>query len=167
MGIGEADVGALQDADRFLLPQGHLAIDDHRILVLDGEVEFLDLFIHCDAVGPVRCVQRPVGVDVSSRAARKDRQRIERVVVDGINVAGFRINVETAVELCFGLVPANDPLRFRQSRRGRRIGHPVIDHNLKKVLVLEDDFVVGHVHSHGTVCRKRIADCPERRSFQC
>src|SRR5213594_682663 len=103
------DMGTLQNTEWFFLSLSHLAMHHYCILVLNREIEFLSLFIYCNAVRPVRGVQRAIRADVPSRVPRKDRQCIESVIVYGVNITSFGIDIESAVELHFGFVAANDP----------------------------------------------------------
>ena len=167
MRIGEPDMRAFQDTKRLVIPLGHLAMHDNFIVMLNGEEDLLGLFVDCNAICSVRRMQRPVRAGVPSRIPREDRERIECVVVDGINIAGLRVDIQAAVELNFRVVSGNDALRLRQARGGRSVRQTVVDHNLKKVLVLKNDFIVNHIHGDGAVGWKRIANRPQRRSFQC
>src|SRR6516164_2381880 len=101
----------LQNTKWFVVSLSRLAMYDDFIVVLDSEKDLLRVFINRNAVGSVRGMKRPVRAGVPSRISREDRERIECVVVDGINVAGFRINVQATVEFDFRVVAGNDALR--------------------------------------------------------
>src|SRR5207244_13199012 len=52
----------------------------------------------------------------------------------------------------------DDAFGFRQTRGGRSVGQAIVDHELKQVLILEDDFVVLGIDRHGAISRIGIAN---------
>ena len=63
-------------------------------------------------------------------------------------------------------MPADDPFGFRQTRAGRSVGRAVVDHELKEILILEDDFVVPRINGHSAVGGIGIANDSQRRPVQ-
>src|SRR6266567_222505 len=70
--------------------------------ILYGEVKLLSVFIHSHRIGAMGDAQLAYGLDVSFGIVRKDDDAIPDVVLDGVNVAVFRVDVNAAVELQIG-----------------------------------------------------------------
>ena len=126
--------------------------------MLESEKHLLRCLIHSDSERPMRSVQFPVGGHVALGRAIKDYQRIHRVIVDCVDVAVFGVNVETALKLDLRIQSSEDSFRFRETSSRRSVGRAVIDQNLEKVLIGQNNFVIDRVNRHGAIRCVGIAD---------
>src|SRR2546425_10361674 len=126
--------------------------------MLQSEEHFFRSFINGNAECPVRRVEFPSRRYVAPGSAIEDDQRIHRIVVDCVDVAGFGINIQAALKLDLGIQPGNDPLWLGQRGGGGSTRRSIVDENLKQVLVSHHDFVVDGIDCNGTECRVRVVN---------
>ena len=62
------------------------------------------------------------------------------------------------MKLDLRLEACNHPLWFGQPGRRRSGGGPIVDQDLKQILIRQHDFIVDGVHCHGAECRIRIVN---------
>src|SRR5262245_53712447 len=89
-------------------------------------------------------------------------QPIRRVAVAGIYVARGWGHANATVHLDLRIRSSDDPPGLRQSCTRRRVVEAAVHHDLRLVLVLEDDFIPDDIHCHCAEGRVRILDCPHR-----
>ena len=160
--IGQLGRIAFEHPERRVIIGRSFPVDGYGGGVLHRHIEFLPRFIGCDAPGPMRCRQEPVGSNVSFGIPREDRHPILCVVIGDVDVKRLRIDIRPAQHLHARLVPANDSFRLREARFGRRVVQPRVLHNAKQILVGHHHHVVVGVHGDGAPGRVRIFDIAQR-----
>ena len=84
------------------------------------------------------------------------------VVVDDVDVAVLRVDVDPAVVLRHRVQATDDPFRIRDRGGIRRVRQPVVDQNTEPVLIVEDDFVVDRIDGDPAEVGVRILDESQR-----
>src|SRR2546423_1867283 len=80
-----------------------LVVDDDGVGVLYREIQVLPCLVYGDAGGPMRRDKGPVWGNIALGLPGEDHGLFDRVPVDSVDVAVAWIDVETALELHFGL----------------------------------------------------------------
>src|SRR4029434_6171120 len=103
----------------------------HCAVMLHGEQKLLLLLIHGYAKGSMRSVQLTIRTYIPLGLAGKDHYRIPRVVVHGVNIPIFRVNIDPALKLDLGLQSADGALRLGYG--GRRAVIPAsVDEGIRQ-----------------------------------
>src|SRR5205823_2086591 len=85
----------------------------------------------------------------------KHRHPSQGVIVDGVDVAGTRVNIHAASVFQKRIVPLDHTLGFAQRCSGRGTRQPVVDKDAEIVLLRKDDFVSGLVYGKTGKCVTR------------
>ena len=112
MGIGETGVITLDHTQRGLRSFRRFVVDHDGVVVLDGEEQFLLLFIDGDAEGAVRRVQLAIWRHIADGLARKHHERVDGIVIDGVDITVGGIDVQAALKLDLSVQAADDALGF-------------------------------------------------------
>src|SRR5215831_21415650 len=102
--------------------------------MLDGEEKFLLLLVHGNSESSMRRVQFAIGPYVAHSLARKNHESINSVVVDRVDIAVARIDIQSALELDFCVQSADEPLGFT-GLVGRGLDIPIVNPNIEQILI--------------------------------
>ena len=101
-------------------------------------------------------VDLPVRFHVAFGAAIEDDERVDGIVINGIDAAVLGIDVQAALKFDLRIQAGNNSLGFAELGVRRRIFQAVIDKNLKEILIRHDDLIIDRVDRNGTESRVRV-----------